>query len=115
MLWETTYSTSVPSNAPLHTALTDTFRSVVFFREVQASPGLARRWRGIRQDSGDPLEFAREAKRVYESLGIDVSTKVIVFSDGLDVKKTLEIKKVNQEEIGFQGQYSGNYRRVERE
>jgi nicotinate phosphoribosyltransferase len=43
---------------------------------------------------------------VYESLGIDVSTKMIVFSDALDVKRTLEIKRVNEAEIGFQGSYS---------
>jgi len=104
-LWETTYPISIPSNAPLHTALTDTFRSAVFFREILASPDFARRWRAIRQDSGDPLEFAREAKRVYESLGIDVSTKMIVFSDALDVKRTLEIKRVNEEEIGFQASF----------
>lgn len=89
----------------MHTALTDTFGSTVFFREILASPDFARRWRGLRQDSGDPLEFAREAKRVYQSLGIDVSTKKIVFSDALDVKRTLEIKRVNEEEIGFQGSY----------
>jgi hypothetical protein len=28
-----------------------------------------------------------------------------VFSDALDVKRTLEIKRVNEEEIGFQGSY----------
>jgi nicotinate phosphoribosyltransferase len=112
-LWETTYPTSIPTNAPLHTALTDTFHSAIFFREVLASPGFARRWRGIRQDSGDPLEFARDAKRVYEGLGIDVSTKMIVFSDGLDVKRTLEIKKANDEEIGFQGSNRETFQDVE--
>lgn len=34
---------------------------------------------------------------------MDVGTKVLVFSDGLDVRRTLEIARVNAEEIGFIG------------
>lgn len=99
-LWEETYPAH-PSNA-LHIALTDTFTSGQFFREFTAEPDLARRWRGLRQDSGDPIAFAKEAKRVYDLLGIDVSGKLIVFSDGLDLKRCLELKSAN-DELGFQG------------
>ncbi|KAF8318458.1 nicotinate phosphoribosyltransferase [Clavulina sp. PMI_390] len=104
-LWEATYPTENPANTGLHIALTDTFRSSVFFREIRASPDIARRWKGMRQDSGVPLEFAREAKKLYEELEIDVSTKILVFSDGLDVPRTLNIQDVNSKEIGFQASF----------
>lgn len=89
----------------MYIALTDTFRSSTFFKEFASSPQVAERWKGLRQDSGDPFEFAREAKKVYEGLGISVADKVLVFSDGLNVEKTLEIQKANQEEFGFQGAF----------
>jgi nicotinate phosphoribosyltransferase len=99
-LWEQTYP-PLPSNA-LHIALTDTFTSASFFKEVLADPEILKRWRGVRQDSGDPIAFAKEAKEVYEALGIDVSTKTLVFSDSLDLKTSLEINRAN-DKIGFQG------------
>lgn len=97
-LWEETYPTT-PSNA-LHIGLTDTFSSDVFFRDFLADPARARRWRGLRQDSGSPEEYTRRAKEVYDQLGIDSRTKVIIYSDGLDVGRCLEIRKV-AEDIGF--------------
>ena len=42
-----------------------------------------------------------------------MSTKMIVFSDGLDVKRTLAIKKANDEEIGFQGSNRETFQDVE--
>lgn len=53
----------------------------------------ARRWHGLRQDSGDPFVFAPQAKEVYERLGIKPSEKVIVYSDSLNVKKAIALKK----------------------
>jgi nicotinate phosphoribosyltransferase len=53
----------------------------------------ARRWHGLRQDSGDPFVFAPQAKEVYERLGINPSEKVIVYSDSLNVQKAIALKK----------------------
>jgi len=53
----------------------------------------ARRWHGLRQDSGDPFVFAPQAKEVYEQLGINPSEKVIVYSDWLNVEKAIALKK----------------------
>jgi nicotinate phosphoribosyltransferase len=53
----------------------------------------ARRWHGLRQDSGDPFVFAPQAKEVYEQLGIDPGEKLIVYSDWLNVEKAIALKK----------------------
>jgi nicotinic acid phosphoribosyltransferase len=60
----------------------------------------ARRWRVLRQDSGDPFVFAPRAKEVYERLGINYRERTIIYSDSLDLEKTLALKK-HCEEIGF--------------
>ncbi len=62
----------------------------------------ARRWRVLRQDSGDPFTFAPQAKEVYERLGINYRERTIIYSDSLDLDKTLALKK-HCEEIGFIG------------
>jgi nicotinate phosphoribosyltransferase len=54
---------------------------------------------GIRQDSGDPVEYVREAREFYDSVGIR-GKKVLVFSDSLNIDRCLEYKKV-AEEYGF--------------
>jgi len=83
--WAETYK------GKLGIALTDTYTTDWFLRSfdyVRASL-----WDGVRQDSGDPMEFADKIIKHYESLGIDPSTKTIVFSDSLDVDKVLEIEE----------------------
>lgn len=79
-------------NSPLHIALTDTLTTADFFRAA-FTPSRARAWRGLRQDSGDPITYAKEAKRVYGELGVSMEAKVIVFSDALDVERCLDIQK----------------------
>lgn len=86
--WDAVYSPpNFEPGSPGHDltiALTDTFSTRVFFDDLLSSHEgreIARRWRGLRQDSGDSKHFARSAKRVYESLGIDPNQKVIIFSD----------------------------------
>ncbi|KDQ13432.1 hypothetical protein BOTBODRAFT_33453 [Botryobasidium botryosum FD-172 SS1] len=92
-IWEDVYP-GEQFNA-LHIALPDTFTTDAFYKYVfEADPSVARRWRGLRQDSGDPETFARRAKDVYQSLGIDWKTKTIMFSDGLDVEKCIHLDKV---------------------
>ncbi|KAF8753533.1 Nicotinate phosphoribosyltransferase [Rhizoctonia solani] len=101
-LWEATYPTS-KSNA-LHIALTDTFSTDAFNLNFTTDRARAERWRGLRQDSGDPFEFIVKARSAYEEMGIDYRKKVIVFSDGLDVELSIKIQKAI-EEAGFIGAY----------
>ncbi|KZS92363.1 nicotinate phosphoribosyltransferase [Sistotremastrum niveocremeum HHB9708] len=93
-LWEEVYG-----NTGL-VALTDTFSTEVFFRDFVKDKERANRWQALRQDSGDPFVFAPRAKEVYESLGLDHTSKIIVYSDGLSVDKALELKK-HCESVGF--------------
>jgi nicotinate phosphoribosyltransferase len=55
---------------------------------------------GVRQDSGDPVEFVSTMRKFYDSVGIK-DKKVIVFSDSLNIERCLEYKKA-AEEAGFQ-------------
>ena len=69
--------------AGLSTALTDTYGSDFFFRDMTTAQ--ARVWKGLRQDSGDPIAFGEKAIAFYERHGVDPRDKLIVFSDGLDL------------------------------
>lgn len=69
--------------AALSVALTDTYGSDFFFRDL--TPEQARDWKWLRHDSGDPIAFGERAIAFYESLGIDAKEKGIVYSDGLDI------------------------------
>lgn len=73
----------------LSIALTDTYGSDFFFQDMTAKQ--ARRWKGLRQDSGDPFEFGEKAIKFYESHGIDPREKMIVFSDGLDIELIVKL------------------------
>lgn len=79
-------------------ALTDTFTTKAFFKDFDYT--LARNYSGVRQDSGNPIEFGRNMIEHYKKLGIDSRTKSIVFSDGLDVPKAIEIYKEFVGKIG---------------
>ncbi|KAH9057885.1 nicotinate phosphoribosyltransferase [Lactarius vividus] len=79
-------------------ALTDTFSTKAFFQDF--STERVHRWRVLRQDSGDPFSFAPQAKEFYERLGINHRERTIIYSDSLDLDKTLALKK-QCEEIGF--------------
>jgi len=63
------------------------------------SRSYAEAFAGIRQDSGDPKDYVRQARAFYDSVGIR-GRKVIIFSDSLNVERCLEYKKV-AEEAGF--------------
>lgn len=73
----------------LSIALNDTFSSDFFFRT--APEKIARDWKGIRIDSGDPLEEGEKCVRWYEAHGVNPATKTLVFSDGLDVPTMIRI------------------------
>ncbi|CAE6424338.1 hypothetical protein ACGC1H_002600 [Rhizoctonia solani] len=101
-LWEATYP-ATESNV-LYIALTDTFSTDAFNMDFKADIARAERWRGLRQDSGDPFEFISKARATYESMGIDYRKKVIVFSDGLDVELAVKIQQT-VDRVGFVGAF----------
>lgn len=76
-------------------ALTDTFGSK-FFWEATSDWDL-KRYRGVRQDSGDPDSFTIKAGQQYEESGIQTwganPKKVIVYSDGLDVPNSIRLHR----------------------
>lgn len=76
---------------PLSIALTDNYGTDFFFQDFTAEQ--AKKWKGLRQDSGNPFEFGEKAIKFYKSKGIDPKAKLIVFSDGLDVKTILKLHK----------------------
>jgi nicotinate phosphoribosyltransferase len=67
----------------LSIALTDTYGTDFFFRDMTTEQ--ARAWKGLRQDSGDPIAFGEQAIAFYKRQGIDPRDKLVVFSDGLDL------------------------------
>jgi len=71
-------------------ALSDTFTTDVFLDAFGMK--YAKLFDGVRQDSGDPVAFMEKMIGHYEGLGIDPISKTIVFSDGLNVEKVLEIE-----------------------
>lgn len=75
----------------LSIALTDTYGTQFFFEDFTDEQALL--WKGLRQDSGDPFEFGDRAIAFYESKGIDPRTKIVVFSDGLDVEAIIALHK----------------------
>ena len=84
--------------ADLGIALTDTFGSQAFFKDFNLN--LTKIYDGVRQDSGNPFDFAEQAIAHYEQLKIDPLSKTIVFSDGLDVKNAVKIRKYCNNRIG---------------
>lgn len=81
--WEEVYK------GDLSVALTDTFTSEYFFESFVGDQ--AKSWKGLRHDSGDPVEFGEQAIAYYESRGIDPASKAIVFSDGLDIDTIISL------------------------
>ncbi|HEX7042351.1 MAG TPA: nicotinate phosphoribosyltransferase [Patescibacteria group bacterium] len=75
----------------LSIALTDTYGSDFFFDNFTQDQAL--KWNGIRQDSGDPSEFAEKAIKFYKEKGIDPTTKTLIFSDGLDIDSIMNLYK----------------------
>jgi nicotinate phosphoribosyltransferase len=70
-------------------ALTDCITMDAFLRDF--GPEFAERYQGLRHDSGDPVEWGEKAIAHYEKLGIDPMSKVLVFSDNLDLEKAVDL------------------------
>lgn len=72
-------------------ALTDCITMDAFLTDFDLY--LSKLFDGLRHDSGDPLVWAEKAIAHYRRLGIDPMTRQLVFSDGLDFPKALEIHR----------------------
>lgn len=70
-------------------ALTDCITMDAFLRDF--GPEFAERYQGLRHDSGDPVEWGEKAIAHYQKLGNDPMSKVLVFSDNLDLAKAVEL------------------------
>ena len=70
-------------------ALSDTYGTDAFLADFRGE--FAERYAGVRQDSGDPIEWTERMLAHYESLGIDPRTKIFTYSDSLTIPRALEI------------------------
>ncbi len=72
-------------------ALTDVIGMEAFLADFDLY--FAKLFDGLRHDSGDPIAWGEKALQHYQRLRIDAYTKRLVFSDGLDLPKALEIHR----------------------
>ena len=72
----------------LRIILPDTYGTEGF---LQNAPDWLAGWTGIRIDSGDPAAGAETAIRWWQERGEDPTDKLVIFSDGLDVDKIVEL------------------------
>lgn len=72
----------------LRIILPDTYGTEQF---LAAAPDWLAGWTGIRIDSGDPATGAETAIRWWQGRGEDPRRKLVIFSDGLDVDKIIEL------------------------
>ena len=71
--------------------LYDCFGDKVFFSNL--SKRMAMMYKGLRVDSGNEEEQIEKIIAKYQELGIDPATKQVVFSNGLNIERALEIHK----------------------
>ncbi|KAK3675267.1 nicotinate phosphoribosyltransferase [Recurvomyces mirabilis] len=101
------YWTGTFGRGVLSIALTDTFGTPAFLRSFRKpapksgtidtqqegeDPSYAAIFTGVRQDSGDPLEYIKLLQKFYRDHKI-TDKKVIVFSDALNVDKCIQYKQ----------------------
>lgn len=70
-------------------ALSDTYTSEVFMKNLSRKQ--AKLFDGVRCDSGDEFKFINSMIARYKELGVDPTTKTIVFSNALDFDKCQDI------------------------
>lgn len=75
----------------LGVALTDCITTDAFLKDFDYL--FAVLFSGVRHDSGDPIIWGEKFIAHYEGLGIDPITKTLVFSDGLNFDRALDIAK----------------------
>ncbi len=69
--------------------LDDAYGSDVFRKHLPRH--LLNAFKGFRHDSGDPIQYGEDVIHHYEINGIDPSGRVIIFSDGLNPQKVVQI------------------------
>ncbi len=70
-------------------ALTDTVGMDAFLADFDLY--FAKLFDGLRHDSGDPVAWGEKALAHYARLRIDANTKRLVFSDGLDLDRAIDL------------------------
>lgn len=70
-------------------ALTDVVGMDAFLRDFDLY--FAKLFDGLRHDSGDPIAWGEKAIAHYRALEIDPASKRLVFSDGLNLPRALEL------------------------
>lgn len=75
----------------LSIALADTYGSMFFWESTPKD--FLQKWKGVRQDSGDPFHFVDDAIEAYQTYDIDPLEKTIIFSDSLNVELIRVLKK----------------------
>ena len=73
----------------LRIILPDTYGTQGF---LERAPDWLAGWTGIRIDSGDPVEQAEHAIAWWRARGEDPTQKMVIFSDGLDTDKIVELQ-----------------------
>ena len=58
---------------------------------------------GIRHDSGDPIKWGEKAIAHYQNLRLDPATKILTFSDGLDLPRSFDLYRhfADRTKVGF--------------
>jgi nicotinate phosphoribosyltransferase len=70
--------------------LPDTYGTQGF---LDRAPDWLAGWTGIRVDSGDPATGAETAINWWKARGEDPTKKLVIFSDGLDTDKIVELER----------------------
>lgn len=73
------------------TALTDAITTKCFLKDFQLTYSTL--FSGVRHDSGDPFDWGNMMIEHYKNLGIDPTTKTLLFSDSLDFERATAINK----------------------
>lgn len=90
----------------LSIALSDTFGTDFFLTDFIK---FAKDYKGVRQDSGSPYEFAEKFINFYNENNINAKDKMIVFSDGLNVEKMIDLYTKFIDRIGVSFGWGTNF------
>lgn len=82
---------------PVNIALPDTFTTDEFLKVFNVD--LARKYDGIRHDSGDPHVFTEKFLKHYTDFGINPKDKTLIYSDGLDCNRVNELYDAYKDKI----------------
>ena len=84
-------------NLEIGTALSDTITVDAFLKDFNKK--LSTLYKSVRHDSGDPYIFIDKMIKHYEKMDIYPQEKTLIFSDGLNVQKAIDIKKYCEKKI----------------